>query len=74
MSFVVLQKALGYPCSEHSTEVTLIYGFVPLLTKSVKPINCLSPLQLLVAKTYHSLTKKAASPAMVVCSGLNAKK
>lgn len=50
------------------------YGFVPLLNKSMKPINCLGSLQLLIVKIYCSLTKKAASRAMVGCSGLNAKK
>lgn len=42
-----------------------IYAFVPLLTESMKPISCLSSLQLPVAETYCSLTKKAAGSATV---------
>jgi len=55
-------------------KVTQIYVFVRLVTKSMKPINCLSSLQLPIVKAYHSLTKKSASPATVGHSGLNAKK
>ena len=46
-------------------KVIQIYAFVPSLTESMKPISCLSSLQLPVLETYCSLTKKAAGPAMV---------